>query len=63
MQKAVALTLAAVAALMFSGCAVVGKYTGPVEGGKKTTVGLIAFDSVDNGYPMLPFYSSFEQGK
>ena len=55
--------LAAVAAVLFSGCVAIGKYTGPVEGGKKTTVGLIAIESVSDGYPMIPLYTSFEQGK
>ena len=63
MQKAVVMMLAAVAAMMFSGCALVGRHAGPVEGGNKTTVGLIAIESVGNGYPMIPLYSSFEQGK
>ena len=63
MQKAVVLMLAAVAAMMFSGCAAIGKYSSPVEGGKKTTVGLISIEAVGDGYPMIPLYSSFEQGK
>jgi hypothetical protein len=63
MQKAVAFTLVAVAAMMFSGCAVVSRYACPVEGGHKTTIGLLSFDAVSNGYPMIPCYTSFEQGK
>lgn len=63
MQKAVVLTLATVAAMLFSGCAAIGRYSGPVEGGRKTTVGLIAFESIGDGYPMIPLYSNFEQGK
>lgn len=63
MQKSVAVMLAAVAAMMFSGCVAIGRHSGPVEGGKKTTVGLISVESIGDGYPMIPLYTSFEQGK
>lgn len=62
MQKAVVLMLATVAAMMFSGCAMIGTHSGPVEGGKKTTFGLISMESVGDGYPMIPIYSRFDQG-
>ena len=62
MQKAVALMLAAVAVLTFSGCAMIGTHSGPVEGGRKTTFGLLSMESVGNGYPMIPIYARFEQG-
>ena len=62
MQKAVVLTVAAFAAMLFSGCAAIGTYSGPVEGGKKTTFGLISMESVGDGYPMIPIYSRFDQG-
>ena len=60
MYKAGALIFAVTMAVMASGCAMVGRHTGPVENGKKTTVGLLSFDSVGDGYPMIPFYSNFE---
>jgi hypothetical protein len=63
MQKAGMLMLAAVAAMMFSGCVAIGRYTGPVQGGTKTTLGLIAIESVSDGYPMIPLYTHFQQGK
>ncbi len=55
--------LAVIAAMVVSGCAMVGRYAAPVEGGHQTTVGLIAIESISNGYPMIPFYTSFEQDK
>jgi len=57
------MVLAAVSAVMLSGCALVGRNAAPVEGGQKTTVGLLSFDSIGDGYPMIPLYSSFEQSK
>lgn len=63
MSKAVLLAVSAAAAVLVSGCAAIGKHTGPVEGGKRVTVGLIAVDAVSNGYPMIPVYSSFEPSK
>jgi len=63
MYKAFLFTVATAMAVMVSGCALVGRHTKPVEGGKRVTVGLIAFDAVSDGYPMIPFYTSFEQTK
>ena len=63
MSKTMLLTAAAVVAGLVSGCTLVGRHAAPVEGGSKTTVGLFAFESIGNGYPMIPVYSSFEQGK
>lgn len=63
MSRVVVLMLAAVAVVMLSGCALVGRNAAPVEGGQKTTVGLLSFDSIGDGYPMIPLYSSFEQSK
>ena len=59
----VALIMAAVLAFVASGCALVSRHTAPVEGGKKTTVGILGIDAIDNGYPMIPVYQKFEQGK
>ncbi len=55
---AIALTVASV-----SGCYCVGTHVSDVQGGKKTTSGLLSFDAIDNGYPMIPFYSKFEAGE
>jgi len=63
MYKAVAWALVAVTAVMVSGCAIVGKHSIPIEGGQKTTVGLLAIESVGDGYPMIPLYTSFDFGK
>jgi uncharacterized protein YceK len=63
MHRIVALVMAAAMAAAVSGCALVSRHTGPVEGGSQTTVGFLGFEAVDNGYPMLPFYKSFTQGK
>jgi len=46
---------------LISGCALVSKHTTAVSGGKKTTVGLLGIDSIDNGYPLIPVYSGFKQ--
>ena len=63
MQKAFVLTVALAAAAMVSGCALIGKYSKPAAGGgTQTTVGLISIDSVSDGYPMIPFYNSYQQG-
>ena len=63
MCKAFLLAVAAASAVMVSGCAVVGRQAKSVEGGRRVTVGLISFDAVSDGYPMIPFYTSFEQSK
>lgn len=63
MSKTMLVAAAVAVAGMVSGCALVGRHAAPVEGGSKTTVGLFSFESVGNGYPMIPVYSSFEQGK
>lgn len=63
MSKASALILAAAIAVMASGCAVVGRHTEAVENGTRTTVGLISFNAIGDGYPMIPCYSCFTQGK
>ena len=63
MHKAFLLTVVTAAAVMVSGCALVGRHSKPVEDGKRVTVGLISFDAVSDGYPMIPFYTSFEQTK
>jgi uncharacterized protein YceK len=55
---AIVLTVVAV-----SGCYCVGTHVSDVQGGKKTTSGLLSFDAIDNGYPMIPFYSKFEAGE
>jgi len=63
MHKAVALALVMATAFMVSGCAIVGKHSVPIEGGRKTTVGLLAIEGIGDGYPMLPFYTSVDLGK
>ncbi len=55
--------LVAVAAVMLSGCALIGRNAAPAEGGQRTTVGLLSFDAIGDGYPMIPIYTSFEQSK
>ncbi len=59
MQKAFLFVIALVAAIGVSGCAAVGRYSMEVDGGTRTTCGLISFDAVSDGYPMIPLYSSF----
>ncbi|HNX34592.1 MAG TPA: hypothetical protein PKM57_08185 [Kiritimatiellia bacterium] len=63
MYKIVTLMVAVLWGVMVSGCAMVSRHTAPVEGGTKTTVGFLGFDAIDHGYPLLPFYSGFNQGK
>ncbi len=60
MHKVLLLAAAVVAAVMASGCAIVGRHSVPVEGGVRTTVGLFAFDAIGDGYPMIPCFSSIE---
>ncbi len=63
MTKLFALIVIAVIAIAASGCYCVGTHKSTVQGGTKTTTGLLAFDAIDNGYPMIPFYSKFEAKK
>jgi len=63
MTKLFTLTVITLAALLLSGCYCVGTHVSKVEGGKKSTTGLFSFDAIDNGYPMIPFYSKFEAGE
>jgi len=60
MTKLFTLSAIILTALFISGCTCVGTHVSKVEGGTKTTSGLFSFSGVDNGYPMLPFYSKFE---
>jgi uncharacterized protein YceK len=63
MRKIVVLALASAVAVWSSGCALVGRHSAPIEGGRKTTVGLLSIDAMGNGYPMIPFYSRVDLGK
>ncbi len=63
MYKVVAFILAVGMMILASGCALVSKHTVHSTDGSKTTVGIISFDSMGDGYPMLPIYSSTELGK
>ncbi|MFO7937301.1 MAG: hypothetical protein R6V06_06825 [Kiritimatiellia bacterium] len=63
MKKAITLTAMIFTAMLFSGCYCVGTHKAQVDGGKKTTTGLFSFDAIDNGYPMIPFYSKFEESE
>lgn len=63
MTKLFALTAIILTAMFVSGCYCVGTHVSQVKGGKKTTTGLLSFDAIDNGYPMIPFYSKFEVGE
>ncbi|MDA3926719.1 MAG: hypothetical protein PF904_18695 [Kiritimatiellae bacterium] len=60
MKKVFALSIIVLAALIISGCTCVGTHKAKIEGGTKTTSGLFSFGAIDNGYPMIPFYSKFE---
>jgi uncharacterized protein YceK len=60
MKKISSLFIIVLTTVFISGCTCVGTHVSKVEGGKKTTTGLFAFSAIDNGYPMLPFYSKFE---
>lgn len=59
MRKTMLVLSALLISALVSGCALVSSHTTEVEGGRKTTVGLFALDNIDNGYPVLPFYSHF----
>lgn len=60
MIKLFTLTVFVISAICLSGCYCVGTHVSDVQGGKKSTTGLLSFDAIDNGYPMIPFYSKFE---
>jgi len=60
MTKLLTLTVFVISAICLSGCYCVGTHVSNVEDGRKSTTGLISFDAIDNGYPMIPFYSKFE---
>lgn len=60
MTKLFELTVITLIVICLSGCYCVGTHVAPVNGGKKATTGIFAFDAIDNGYPMIPFYSKFE---
>jgi len=49
--------------MMGSGCALISRHTEPVEGGTKTTVGILGFDAIDNGSPMIPCYMRYDLTK
>ncbi len=61
MRKVFILLVVLSASVLLSGCALISKHTAPVEGGTKTTFGLLSLDKIDNGYPMLPVYSGFKK--
>ena len=63
MYKVAAMLVMVLITVMGSGCAMVSRHTAPEDGGTKTTVGLFGFGAIDNGYPMIPLYSGFTQGK
>ncbi len=63
MRNFFALLAALLVSVLVSGCALVSSHTSAIEGGTKTTVGLFAFEKIDNGYPMIPVYSGFKQEK
>ena len=60
MTKLFSLALIVLTVISLSGCYCVGTHVSNVQGGKKSTTGLLSFDAIDNGYPMIPFYSKFE---
>lgn len=60
MKKLLTLAVIAISAISLSGCHCVGTHVSKVQGGTKATTGLFSFDAIDNGYPMIPFYSKFE---
>ena len=60
MTRLFAFIAVAVIAMFVSGCYCVGTHVSDVQGGRKSTTGLLSFDAIDNGYPMIPFYSKFE---
>ena len=63
MSKCFAVMFAILAAFLFSGCVLVSSHTAASDdgSGKKTAVGLLGFSFIDNGYPLIPFYTHFEQ--
>ena len=63
MHKVFLLAVVSAVAVLASGCALVGRHSKPVEGGNRVTVGLLSFDAISDGYPMIPFYTSFTQSK
>lgn len=64
MKKSLFALLAAVAAcVLFSGCVLVSSHTAVSDDGtgKKTAFGLIGISAIDNGYPLIPIYTSYNQ--
>lgn len=63
MSKCFAVMFAILAAFLFSGCVLFSSHTAVSDdgSGKKTAVGLFGFSGIDSGYPLIPFYSHYEQ--
>lgn len=60
MKKILLPTMLILTTIFISGCTCIGTHIAKVEGGKKTTTGFFSFSAIDNGYPMIPYYSKFE---
>lgn len=63
MQKMIALCLIALTVFAASGCALIGRHSAPIEGGRQTTVGLLSINGMGDGFPMIPLYSRTDMGK
>ena len=52
-----------IVAFALSGCVAVSSHTATADDGtgKKTAVGLLGISMIDNGYPLIPVYTSYEQ--
>lgn len=55
--------LVVIVAIAFSGCVGISSHTATSDDGtgKKTAFGLIGLSMIDNGYPLIPLYTSYEQ--
>lgn len=63
MSKFLAVVFAALMVVAGSGCALISRQTVPIEGGKKTTVGILSIDAIGDGYPMIPCYTTYDMDK
>lgn len=63
MQKVLMVLASLTVVAMISGCAAIGRYSKPEDGGQRVVIGLISFDSISDGYPMIPLYSGFKINK
>ena len=63
MNKFFGALLVVIVAFALSGCVGISSHTATSDDGTgtKTAFGLIGLSMIDNGYPLIPLYTSYEQ--